>query len=180
MIALLVYPNFHMGVHGYDNPDPMKSAVSNDWCRYAVIDPGHSVCAVLFAAVPPEDNMVLIYDELYIRGSNASIFAEQFAKKTVGRAFMLSLLMLTAVVLLTSEVARHLSNNTLRNEQERVRSEVTGSSFIPGSDNIQAGIQSVHMAMHIQGSGKSRLRVLRGACLILSVRFVGTRKRPCR
>jgi hypothetical protein len=163
--SLLVYPNFHMGVHGYDNPDPMRPAVSNDWCRYAVIDPGHSVCAVLFAAVPPDDRMVLIYDELYIRGSNASIFAEQFAKKTVGRAFY--------AFLIDAHGGRITDIGSGKTPQQQyseemskrgVRSEVTGSSFIPGSDNIQAGIQSVHMAMHIEGSGKSRLRVLRGAC----------------
>jgi hypothetical protein len=40
---------------------------------------------------------------------------------------------------------------------------VTGASFIPGSDDILAGLQSVRNMMHIRSTGTPRLRVLRGA-----------------
>ena len=163
--SLLVYPTFNMGVHGYDSPDPMLPAVPQDWCRYAVIDPGHSVCAVLFAAIPPDGNMILVYDELYIRSANAAIFAEQMYQKCKGQNFY--------AFIIDAHGGRITDIGSGRTPQQQyseemsrrgVRSQVTGSSFIPGSDNIQSGIASAHMAMHIRGNGTAKLRVLRGSC----------------
>jgi len=81
---VLVYPSFNMSVHGYNREEMPSGQVPDDWCRYAIVDPGHSVTAVLFAAVPPQGNMILCYDELYIRECNAIKFAKEFHDK-VGR-----------------------------------------------------------------------------------------------
>ena len=163
--SLLVYPNFNMSIHGYDNPDPMEPAVPKDWTRYAVIDPGHSVCAVLFAAVPPDESMVLLYDELYIRGSNAAIFAESMYEKIRNDSFY--------AFIIDAHGGRITDLGSGKTPQQQyseemvrrgIRSQVTGHSFIPGSDNIQAGLQAVRMAMHIDGDGRTQLKVLRNSC----------------
>jgi len=42
-----------------------------------------------------------------------------------------------------------------------IRSRVTGHSFIPGSDDVLAGLQTVRNMMHIRPDGTARLRYLR-------------------
>jgi len=85
--SVLMYPTFDMSIHGYDRAALENGQVPPFWTRYAVIDPGHSVTAVLFAAVPPTDDMVLLYDQLYIRQCNAQIFGEEFEKKARDHQF---------------------------------------------------------------------------------------------
>ena len=63
--STLMYPTFNPSVHIL--PREELPAVPNDWTRYVAIDPGHAVMATLFAAVPPDEKYLLIYDELYIR-----------------------------------------------------------------------------------------------------------------
>lgn len=98
---LRMYPTFNRSLHNVMRDDCPAEKIhkvlkdSNgvppaDWCRYAAIDPGHQVCAVLFGAVPPMDlwshkeGHVVIYDELYIRQCDAFMFGEKFAKKADG------------------------------------------------------------------------------------------------
>ena len=78
--SILVYPTFSMDVHGYDRSELPQNVVPPDWARYVAIDPGHAVTAAVFCAIPPDESMMLIYDQLYIRQC-AQIFGEQFEKK---------------------------------------------------------------------------------------------------
>jgi hypothetical protein len=48
--------------------------------------------------------------------------------------------------------------------KHNIRSQATGSSFIPGSDDVQAGLSAVRNMMHIRPDGTPKLRFLRG-CL---------------
>jgi hypothetical protein len=162
--SIKVYPNFNMSIHGYDQSSLPGGQVPAEWCRYASIDPGHSVTAVTFAAVPPEGTMILLYDELYIRNCDAVIFAQEMLKKTQGTQFF--------AFLIDSHGGRLTDIGSGRSPQDQyteqlanlgIRSQATGSSFIPGVDNIQAGLHSVRTALHIRPDGTPRLRVLRGA-----------------
>jgi len=162
--SMLVYPTWNPSVHGLDASSLPNSTVPDDWCRYAVVDPGHSVTAVLFAAVPPDESMVLLYDELYIRNCNAIIFGQEFHKKVAGKQFH--------AFLIDSHGARLTDIGSGKSPQDQyteqlvalgIRSRVTGASFIPGSDDILAGLQSVRNMMHIRSGGTPKLRVLRGA-----------------
>lgn len=161
--SYLVYPGFNMMVHGMDPKELPNRVVPADWCRYAVVDPGHSVAAVLFAAVPPDQSKILLYDELYIRNCDAVMFAEEFGKKTQGQSFY--------AFLIDIHGGRYTEMGSGRSAQEQyteqlakrgIVSEATGSSFIPGCDNVQAGLHAVRNIMHIMPEGTSRFRVLQG------------------
>jgi hypothetical protein len=163
--SLLVYPNFTMSVHGMDRAKLPNETVPMEWTRYAVVDPGHSVTAVLFAAVPPDEDFCLLYDELYIRNCNAVIFGDRFRDAVGSQPFY--------AFLIDAHGARLTDIGSGRSPQDQyterlsdlgVRSQMTGASFIPGCDDIQAGLSSVRSALHIRSSGSPFLRVLRGSC----------------
>jgi hypothetical protein len=157
--SVLVYPNFNPSIHSCELETP---DIPDDWCRYAVVDPGHAVTAVLFAAVPPGADRIVCYDELYIRNCNATIFASEFHKKVQGKHFY--------AFLIDSHGARLTDIGSGKSPQEQyseqlsalgVKSKTTGSSFIPGSDDIQSGLHAVRQMLHIRPEGTPRLRYLR-------------------
>ncbi len=163
--SVLMYGNFNMGIHGFDRANLPNGVVPDDWCRYAAIDPGHAICAVLFAAVPPTNDFVLLYDELYIPNCSALVFGEQFHNKVKGQPQFQAFYIDSHGARLT-DIGGGRSPGQQYSEQLEilgVRSRTTGSSFVPGSDDIMAGIESVRNAMHIRPSGTPRLRVLNGA-----------------
>jgi len=162
--SVLVYPNFDMSIHGYDRSELPGGQVPPDWCRYAVIDPGHAVTACLFLAVPPEGDFWLIYDSLYLRQANAVIFGEHFARKVGNDHFYAFLIDAHGGRL------RDIGSGRLPVEQYteqlmkwKCRSEVTGSSFLAGCDDIIARCEATRTALHIRPSGTPTIRVLRGA-----------------
>jgi len=163
--SILCYPTYTMTVHGYDRSELPKNVVPDDWTRYAVVDPGHAVTAVLFGAVPPDENMLLVYDQLYIRQCNAVIFGEKFAEKTKGQAFHAFLIDMHGGRIREIGSGRlpvELYSEQLR--QRGVSSAVTGSSFLAGCDDIAARMAATQNYLHIRPEGTPTLRILRGAC----------------
>jgi hypothetical protein len=163
--SILCYPTFSMSIHGFERGELPQLVVPEDWCRYAVIDPGHSVTSVLFAAVPPNDDMLLVYDQLYIRQCNAVTFGEKFAQKVFGQSFH------AFIIDMHGGRIRDIGSGRLPVEQyseqlrsRNIRSTVTGCSFLAGCDDIPARMTATQTYMHIRPEGTPRLRVLRGAC----------------
>lgn len=164
--SVLMYPNFDMSIHGYDRSQLENGMVPNEWTRYAIIDPGHSVTAVLFAAVPPDENTVLIYDQLYLRQCNASVFGEEFEKKVRDQHFH------AFIIDAHGARIRDIGSGRLPSEQyteqlasRNVRSQVTGSSFLAGCDDIPARAEATRVSMHIRAkTGTPLLRVLHQSC----------------
>lgn len=154
-----VYPTFSMAVHG---ADPRE--VPPHWTCYGYVDPGHRVCAALFAAVPPPDegDWVLLYDELYLYEATAASFAEAMKNKLAGRvmqAFMMDYHMgIQADVGLGKTV---LQQYTEALAAQRVASVQTGSGFLLASDDVQAGILAVQGMLRLRPDGTPRLRVMR-------------------
>ncbi len=162
--SILCYPTFAMHVHGYDRTDLENLTVPNDWCRYAAIDPGHAVTSVLFAAVPPDESMMLVYDQLYIRNCNAIVFGEKMAEKCKGQNFYAFLIDMHGGRL--REIGSGRLPVELYTEQlksQGVASETTGHSFLAGCDDVQARMSAVRNYLHIRPDGKPMLRVLRNA-----------------
>ncbi len=159
----LMYPTFNTSIHEVKRADlPM---IPDDWTRYVGIDPGHAVMACLFAAVPPDDKFMLIYDELYIRQCNALIFGEAFAEKVKDQTFYSFILDMHGGML------RDLGSGRLPHElysaelQKRgIKSRLTGHGFMPGSDDIQARTAMVRQMLHVRGDGSVRLKFWEGAC----------------
>lgn len=164
--SVLMYPNFDMGIHGYPRADLPNGLVPDDWTRYAVIDPGHSVTAILFAAVPPDESMILLYDQLYLRQCNASVFGEHFESKVKDQHFH------AFVIDAHGARIRDIGSGRLPSEQyteqmiqRKIKSHVTGSSFIAGCDDIPARAEGTRVSLHIRATtGTPLLRVLQHAC----------------
>lgn len=163
--SVLCYPNFDMRIHGMDRSELPDGQVPQDWCRYAVIDPGHAVTAVLFCAVPPSGDYWLAYDQLYLRQCNAEVFGEEFAKKVRDWHFH------AFIIDAHGGRLRDIGSGRLPTEQyteqlikRGIRSQITGSSFLAGCDDIAARTESTRTSLHIRPQGTPVLRVLRGAC----------------
>ena len=163
--SVLCYPSFDMRIHGMERSELPNGQVPSDWCRYAVIDPGHAVTAVLFAAVPPSGNFWLVYDQLYLRQSNAMIFGEEFAKKAQGQHFH------AFIIDAHGGRLRDIGSGRLPVEQyteqlvkRNIRSQTTGASFLSGCDDILARTEATRIALHIRPEGTPTLRVLAHSC----------------
>lgn len=160
--SVLMYGNFNMGIHGYDKKLLPDGQIPADWCRYAAVDPGHAICAVLFAAVPPDESFILLYDELYIPNCSAVIFGERFYEKTKGQPQFYAFYIDSHGARLT-DIGGGKSPGQQYSEQLAalgVASRSTGASFMPGADDVMAGIESVRNALHIRPNGTPTLRVL--------------------
>ncbi len=163
--SVLVYPTFTMSVHGYNRADLANHVVPPEWTRYAAIDPGHAVTAVLFAAVPPDNSMILLYDELYLRQCNALLFGESFAKAVEGQSFYKWIIDMRGGRLTDIGSGRQVVEQYMEElRKHKVRSQTTGAGFIAGCDDVQARTSATRSALHIRPDGSPRLRVLRGAC----------------
>lgn len=102
MSSRLVYPNFDkvrhstIGAEGESDIDKVRKILADnggepplDWCRYATLDPGHQVFAILFWAVPPPElgDFKVVYKELCIRNADAALFGQKFAAEVKGADF---------------------------------------------------------------------------------------------
>lgn len=95
MDSVLMYPEFDKKVHDYrsHSTPECESLQKNgglppdDWCLYMSVDPGNTVCAVTYWAVPPSQNHVYMYDESYLLGANAKVFGDAVYEKIKDKAF---------------------------------------------------------------------------------------------
>ena len=161
--STLMYPNFNKSIHILPRTDLPN--VPEEWTKYVAIDPGHAVMAAVFGAVPPDESMLLVYDELYLRNCNALIFGEEFERKCKHqhiRAFILDMHGGTLRDLGSGRLPHELYSEELK--KRKIRSEVTGYGFIPGSDDIPARTALVRQMLHIRGDGSTRLKILDGSC----------------
>lgn len=139
-----------------------------NWCRYMIVDPGHSICAVAFVAVPPPDvgDQWVLYDELYIQNSTAELYATSVLPKYQGWNFQ--------AFIIDSHGGRLTSAGDGLSWQDhyeaamrkyRIESNSTGSSFIPGCDNIHSRVEILRQDMAIRPEcGTPRLLVVHERC----------------
>lgn len=163
--STLMYPTFNPSVHILQRSELPDGQVPIDWTRYVSIDPGHTVMACLFAAIPPDEKFILFYDELYIRQCNALIFGEQFFAKAQNQHFY------NFIMDMHGGMLRDLGSGRLPHElyteelrKRGIRSQISGHGFTPGSDDIPARTAMVRKMLHIRGDGTTQLKFLEGAC----------------
>ena len=159
----LMYPTFNPSVHMVRRADLPN--IPDDWTRYVGIDPGHTVMACLFAAVPPDEKFILIYDELYLRDCNALIFGEEFAKKAQGQIFWDFILDYHGGRLRdigSGRLPHELYTEELR--KRKIKSRRSGHGFTPGSDDITARTAMVRQMRHIRGDGTTKLKFWEDSC----------------
>lgn len=156
-----VYPEFSMLVHGCP-----RFEVPADWTRIMVTDPGHQICAVLFAAVPPPDRAdhVYLYDELYIAECDAVKYASLVAHKVQGQHFHTFLIDPNGAILTDIGHGRTVGEQYSEELRKRgITSETTQSNFRMACDVIDAGLLAVHGWLGIRQDGTPKIKVLAGS-----------------
>ncbi len=164
-VSFRVYPEFNTLIHGLEMPD-----VPTDWTRYMVVDPGHQVCAVLFAAVPPPEHelhpTVLVYDELYLKGCDAVMFAVNVKARTDGQQIQAAIIDPHGSAITDIGSGKNVGQQ-YADELKAVNfwAAGTGHQFLLGSDDKAAGRLKVHGWLRVQEeTNRPRLRVLSGRC----------------
>jgi hypothetical protein len=166
LLSYLIYNDYRPHYHGMKSPD---AEAMRDWSNYAVIDPGHQVCAVLFGAVPPPKEGALpyvqLYDELYIKECTAAEFARQMAAKCEGRTFQAFLIDPNMAVVTDVGYGKTVGEQyTQALRAAGVRSVQTGSGFVFAMDDVDAGILAVKGWLTPRSDGTPRLRVDLARC----------------
>jgi hypothetical protein len=171
--AAKVFPEFVRGVHALP-----YFGVPPDWTRYAVVDPGRQVCAVLFAAVPPPDGLfvvgyqdgepvteevggrllIFLYDELYIHQCDAGKFGAAMAVKcrdTSFEAFVIDTHGGRIVDIGSGKSA--IDHYSAALKDQGVASVRTGHNFAFGSDDVSGGIEAVRGLLRVRQDGRPGL-----------------------
>ncbi len=164
---------FPRGIHGVD-----AFPVPTSWTRYAFIDPGHQVAAVLFAAIPPEKapyspevdaglygDFIYFYDELYLRNCDANRLAARMRAQIGGQEIY------EFVIDHHGGRLTEIGSGKTPEQQYReafrlagVTSTKTGHSFTYGSDDLDGGILRVKEFLRVRPDGTAKIRFLRGMC----------------
>jgi hypothetical protein len=170
IVSFKIYPEY-----GQDSHRVPWFEVPADWTRYAVVDPGRQVCAVLFAAVQPPElgGHIYLYDELYIRNCNAEMFGSEMRQKTLGQNFHAFLIDhqgsrvhemgggLTVEMQYASALKRH-----------KVKSLTTGYNFVWGNTDRKAGVEAVRTLLTTRVSDRQyKMLILGDKCPNLDWEF---------
>lgn len=176
--AAKVYPEFSPSIHGVPYFD-----IPMDWTRYAVIDPGRQICAVLFAAIPPDDaefpsgieteygeaemiqcrgkQIVTLYDELYIPNCDAIQFGERMKQKCTGQDF--------EAFVIDGHGSRNHETGSGKTVAEQyteqlkiqgVKSHMSGHGFIIGSADARGRTEAFRLWLRVAQHGRPTLHVV--------------------
>lgn len=163
--SVLMYPGFAVEHHCVDvRAFPQR----HDWCRFMFVDPGHTICAVLFVAVPPpgiqkeHGYFVLFEDELYIEHCDAVKFAQAVKGKLDGKHYY-SFIIDSHGGQLTDFGSGRSPREQYADELAKVgaRSQVTGHQFESGSDVVDSRTQEFRLWLRVRESGRPILQVAR-------------------
>jgi hypothetical protein len=157
--GLRVYPEFQpLTVHGRD---PFE--IPDNWTRYMAVDPGFQVCAILFAAIPPDESEVHFFAEAYIRDCTPEKFAEAVSQKmnhVMYEAFIIDDCGSRARLANTGGTIAEAYWNALKNAG--IRARVPG--FVTGSSDTSGRTADLKTLMKVGEDGRAKLQVHRGQC----------------
>lgn len=178
--SYLMYPTFHIGIHealpAKDREAllPVQQVLKDhegvppaNWCRYTATDPGHTVCATLYAAVPPPElgEFVVIYDESYIQRCDAEMFGDDFQAKVKDQT--IEEFLIDAHGGRLREIGSGETPMMRYEAQLRKRglaSVRTGHSFRPGSDDVKGRETILREWLAIRRDGTPKLLILSAKC----------------
>lgn len=172
--ASKVWPEYNVKIH-----DVPYFGIPEDWTRYAIIDPGRQVCAVLFAAVPPpwtrfpvgadahgedvwistaEHRWAFLYDELYIPACSATLFGEKMAMKCQNQVFQNFIIDNHGSRLVDIGSGKSVEEQYAAALKENgVECVATKSNFTWASDDVTGGVEAVRTLLHTQSHGRPTL-----------------------
>jgi len=170
-----MYPNYSKFIHGTPNHDSKKNddkidtimrqrngEPPDDWTRILTLDPGHRVAAILLAAIPPPEfgYHVVLYDEIYGRRLDAEQLAKEVVLRVSGYVFEAFIMDFRAGRQTIGGFGKTIRQQYADAfERYALRSRLSGSSFIYGSDNVGAGIMHVRDLLCVQQDGSIKLKV---------------------
>lgn len=155
--GLRVYPEFGETTHTVP-----FFLIPQDWTIYIGIDPGRQVCAALFLAVPPAEDYVYIFDEIYLHQCSAAIFGKEMRKKCRGRQ-------IEAFIIDHQEGRKADTGSGLTVEDQYAQAlrdngvscHRTGSYFTAGIADPEGGIEAVRKCLGPrENGGGPRLKIL--------------------
>ena len=176
--SIHVYPTFNKRIHTAIRVDDEGNEVQkilkesnghppDDWCRYMIVDPGHSILGVLFIAVPPPSlgDYRVIYEELYIRNADKKVFGQRVKERTRHNWFQ------DFIIDAHGGRLRELGSGVLpkrqyEEEMEQLGIECAerGSRFLNGSDDIKGREEKMREWLYIRADGMPKLMVVTFAC----------------
>lgn len=193
--SVYVYPNFSKSLHSAIRDDEdMRDEIDrilrktngtppSTWTRYLSLDPGHTICAVLFAAIPPPDigDYIVLYDELYLRRASAEDVAKAVRHKISGWYFQEFIIDYNAGrrtvegfgINIRAQYAKYFG-------KYNILSATTGNSFTYGSNDVAAGIFMVRSALDDQPFTGPKIRIVMHQCPNLIREFMRYKKRVVR
>ena len=155
MSAYTVYPEWSQNTHCVEAFD-----IPLDWTRFMVVDPGRQVCAVLFAAIPPDNQHCYLYDELYLKRTNAFEFAEAVQKRTDGFVFEAFIIDHQGGQITDIGSGRQVEQQYSEELRKlKVSSQRTGSGFLWGSTDVKGGMEATRSWLRIRRDGTPYLQV---------------------
>lgn len=174
--SIRMYPSFDKSVHAavvekeyLDDPDlPLvkrllterKGEIPDDWCRYLSIDPGYTVAAGVFIAVPPPDVFGvyrIAYDELYITNATASEFVRLLAQKVKPVPFREFLFDFHGGRLRSIATGDQPLDVYMREFRKAgIRSDYRGGYFTPGCDEIKVREMALREWLTIRSAGNKQ------------------------
>ena len=140
------------------------------WTRYAVIDPGFSVCAVGFFAVPPPEgedavgDHAVLYDLLYMRNCIPTTFGEAFKKKTEGFNWEDFLIDMHGAKLRGAAEKNTLELYSEQLQLRGISSNKSGHSFSAASDDTIARADSFREWLSTRPDGTSKFMYVPAHC----------------
>lgn len=178
-----VYPSFGMVPHGTPTPheetdDEIDKVLRKtrgvpppEWRKDLILDPGHAHPGVLFVAIPPPSLCYggvthgIVYDEVYLPGSDAGLLIEHVARKRQTSQFQSFIIDLHAGRMtpmgFSITVAEQYSSKM---KEFNVNSVETKHYFTWGSDDVTGCISIVRDLMCVMPNGRPRLRYCPGQC----------------
>ncbi len=163
---------FPRGIHGID-PFPIPA----NWCRFASIDPGFQVGAVLFAAIPPmkpdkstdlDDSyfgdFIYLYDQIYIRGCDAVQIARAFRQHVGDQEMYVHLLDHHGGKLREIGSGRTPEQQYREHfKKEKIKLPTVGTMFTYGSDDVAGRILRIKEWLRVRQDGTTKLRFIKSA-----------------
>lgn len=170
----LVFPNFDIDVHGIpsmaNDKDPLDKILARynyripkEWTHYLGVDPGFAHMALVLAAVPPPEigDYFIVYDEIYLKRAVPADAIRELLRKAPKQKWH--------AFIMDDHMGRQTqtAGKTVRQqwteafEKAGLRSRLTYSSFMPGSDNIFARNLVVRRSMDPRSDGTTRFRLFR-------------------
>lgn len=179
----LIYPQWSTDKHVID---PFE--VPDTWARYVIVDPGHTVCAVLKFAVPPPNDpkyggCVFCVDELYIRECDPTVFGDAIRHFTDGQTIQAFIIDDCGSRRTDGAIGINMRQAYSKALADRnIRSVETGSDFLTGISDVKAGLMQVRQWIgetvhHGEHGDTQKLQVFSSCCNLISEIRVYYKKR---